>query len=282
MSLIELIRWRRAKKTAAGEALATFSFPALSDLEAAVARAEGPEAKPRLLELADRGKRFHSAVSLFIGNYTFLAAGHFQDALEYDRKELIMFGLRQLQGRRPSLPLADGMEWDIVRGWAADDLHNILETAEQGGYLDQACDVIGYLKYSASHVQSIFHSFGFFYEHSTREPQHALAGVSRRENMGELGFRARQSLAAMPETAMDDLVLWVGQHGYEGMRGMTSTTYHFKDNRPDTVVTTSLVPELPALPTKRKTDFYRRFGEALLRCYDAMPERQARTLVKCA
>ncbi|GEM_PF-4228662 len=284
MGLIDLIRkWRVAKATTVVDTPLSFSFPSLSTLETAVARADGPEAKPGLLELAKRGERFHSAVSLFVGNWTVLASNDFEDALRHGREDYKTIGFHRLrEGSSRVLDVTDRTDWDTVRRRAAGELYKLLETAEEGGYLDQACDVIGYLNYSASHVRGIFHSFGFFYEHGTREPLWHLPSHASVREMHDLGFHARQSLAKMPETAMDDLVLWFGQHGYEGMQRMTSTTYYFKDNKPDKVVTASLVPDLPALPTQGTTRFYREFGEALLGCYKAMPDRQTTTLVKCA
>ncbi len=251
-----------------------FAFPTLSDLERKISSlGDEEDAKHHLLEQAECGARFHSSVSLFIGNYTLGKSHNFSYALEQEQP-IEPWMVRQLgsfawairhNGERNS-------PYTLQRCTAAEELQRILEAAP--GATDSAARVIGYLDRGSGSISRIFSGFHFFYEHDSQNLRPEILwgsyGSPRREAHA-LAFLARTAFDSIPESVQHSLLGWIGKYGHEALQGMTQMTIHFKDNRPDQTTITKVLPSMPEAPALGKDTFYRTFGEELVRGYGLIP-----------
>lgn len=247
--------------------------PELSDLERTVYAfsSEGSN-KERLLEQVDYGERFHSSVSLFVGNYTLsVSSGWLGYRFEHQEK----VEPRDVEKLR-SVAWAirhngeDNSDHTLRRCDAAEELYGILEKAEKEGNLDEAAKVVGYLDRASSRTQSVFSSFKFYYENNPNNegPKKVLRWYGRDvAEVREMTGRARTAFGSLSEDGRDKLTMWVGRYGHDALQGMTATTILFKDNQPDSVTSTRVLSDVPAAPTFGKDVFYERFGKDLLRGY---------------
>ncbi len=256
----------------------SLKIPKLSDLEQKVS-GFSPQAgnKKELLEQADYGERFHSSVSLFVGNYTLGVSGGW---LGYDfehGKRVELWEVEKLRGNagaiRHNVEYND--DYTLRRCDAAEELYGIMKKAEKEGHLDDAAKVIGYLDRASSRTQSVFSSFGFFYGHDSNNkgPKNVL-GFNGRDSaeVRRMTKRARTAFDSLSEDVRNELTMWVGRYGHDALQGITATTILFKDNQPDSVTSARVLPDVPAAPISGKDTFYGRFGEDLLRGYGLVPQ----------
>lgn len=221
--------------------------PQLSDLEM---RVSGLSPKEGLLEQADYGERFHSSVSLFVGNYTLgVSSGwlgyrfEHQERVEPWEVEKLNSNARAIRHNGEN-----NSEYTLRRCDASEELYGIMKKAEKEGHLDETAQVIGYLDRASSKTQSVFSSFKFFYENDCNNegPKNILGFYGKDSaEVREMTERARTAFGSLSDDVRDELTMWVGRYGHDALQGMTATT----------------------APTFGKDTFYGRFGEDLLRGY---------------
>lgn len=251
----------------------TLKVPELSDLERTVSAfsLEGSN-KDGLLEQADYGERFHSSVSLFVGNYTLgVSSGWLGYRFEHQEK-VKQWEIEKLRSNARAIRDngEDNSDYTLRRCDAAEELYGIMKKAEKEGHLDDAAKVIGYLDRASSRTQSVFSNFKFFYEpESNNEGSINIRGWDGKDvaDVREMTERARTAFGSLSEDVRDELTMWVGHYGHDALQGMTTTTILLKDNQLDRVTSARVLSEVPAAPTFGKDTFYERFGEDLLRGY---------------
>lgn len=227
--------------------------------------------KTGLLAQADYGERFHSSVSLFVGNYTLGKSSNFAYALE-NNKPIEPWMVEQLRSFASAIRNngESNSDYTIHRCEAAEGLYEILKKAEEEGHIDEACKVVGYLERAPLMTQSAFSGFGFFYQHDSNEagPRTILSWYRRDAfKVEEMTERAKIAFSFLSGEIRNELTAWVGKYGHDALEGMSSQTIWFKDNEPDRITNAKMLPEIPAAPLFGKDSFYQRFGEDLMRGY---------------
>ncbi|HIH58639.1 MAG TPA: hypothetical protein HA294_01405 [Nanoarchaeota archaeon] len=254
-------------------AQSSLKVPQLSDLERKVSGLSPEESsKEGLLEQADYGERFHSSVSLFVGNYTLgVSSGWLGYRFEHQEK-VEPWEIEKLRSNALAIRNngEDNSAYTLRRCDAAEELYGIMKRAEKEGHLDEATKVIGYFDRASSRTQSVFSSFKFFYGNDSNNegPRNILGRYGEdAAEVGDMTERARTAFGSLSEDVRSELTMWVGRYGHDALQGMNAETIFFKDNQPDRVTRARVLPDVPVAPTFGKDTFYRQFGENLLKGY---------------
>lgn len=254
------------------------NVPQFSDLERKVSlfSPEGGN-KEGLLEQADYGKRFHSSVSLFLGNYTLgVSSGWFGYDFEKGRKvRLWEVALLRDKARAIRYNGGDNDADTLKRCDAAEELYGIMNKAEKEGHLDEAGKIIGYLDRASSITTSAFWHFKISYgSNFNNDTPKDIVGwyTNHAAEIRGVAKGVRREFGSLSTEVRDELTMWIGRYGHDALQGMTAETYWFRDNAVDRITRTRVLPDIPTTPTFRRDAFYRRFGEDLLRGYGLMTE----------
>lgn len=248
----------------------SLNVPQFSDLERKVIDFSSESGdKTDLLAQADYGERFHSSVSLFVGNYTLGESSNFAYALEHNEpvwpwmvEKLLSFA-SAIRNNGES-----NSDYTIRRCEAAEGLYEILKKAEKEGHIDEAGKVVGYLDRASSMKQSVFSGFGFFYQHDSnhQDGPRTILSWYRQDvfKVQEMTERAKTAFGSLSGEVRNELTAWVGKYGHDALEGMSSQTIWFKDNKPDRITHVKMLPDIPPAPLFGKDIFYQRFGEDLM------------------
>ncbi|MBI4175752.1 MAG: hypothetical protein HY518_00970 [Candidatus Aenigmarchaeota archaeon] len=257
--------------------LYSLKVPQLSDIEKEVAAFSGDGIKKqRLLKQADYGERFHSSVSLFVGNYTLLVSGDFAYAFERDAV-IDMSDVEKLKNNAIAIRHngEDNSDSTLRRCAAAEELYAIMKTAESKGHLDGAAKIIGYLDRVSSRTHSVLSGFEFFFERDRGGNGPDDTWLSYKSDIAEvrdMAGRARGMFNTLPEDVRNGLTVWIGRYGHEALNGSRSETILFENNRPDGVIVEEMLPNIHDAPEGGKDLFYKSFGGDLLKGYGLLTE----------